>query len=347
MMMLLNGLTIGHEAPVRINCNIGCNSADDYELEIQKIDAIRKSGLYPDMMMDLSLLRMRKPLYRVAHEELGVEVGTVLSYLPFCKSNGLDWKACKRYLIELCVNGISFVTIHFTATKELFELARSTRQIPVTSRGGAMCLYDMKLHQRENVFIQHIDEIADIALRYDVAISLGTTFRPSNIFDACDEVHLQETKEQLKVCRYLQAKGVKVMVENVGHIGLDKLKEHSKMLRQFNAPIMPLGPLPTDSAIGYDHVANAIGGSFAAYWGCAHVINCVTRQEHTGKRITVDDTIEAIRCAKLVAHSVNVARGFELDEDRMVSDKRLSTKKCMGTNESCVRCKDACPLILI
>ncbi len=347
MIILRNSLTIGQGAPVRINCNIGCNSADDYGLEIQKIEAIKKYGLVPDMMMDLSLVRMPKPMYRVGHEELGVEVGTVLSYIPFSKSNGLDWEECKQYLIELCENGISFVTIHFTATRELYELACSTRQIPVTSRGGAMCIYDTRLHQYENIFMQHIDEIADIALRYDIAISLGTTFRPSNIFDACDDVHLQETDEQLKVCRYLQSKGVKVMVENVGHIGLDKLEEHAKLLNQFNTPIMPLGPLPTESAIGYDHVSNAIGGSFAAYWGCAHVINCVTRQEHTGKRITVDDTIEAIRCARLAAHSVNVARVFELDEDRMLSDKRLSTKKCMGTNESCVRCKDACPLIMI
>lgn len=347
MIMLLNGLTIGKDAPVRVNCNIGCNSADDYELEIQKIEAIKKSGLYPDMMMDLSLERMPKPLYRVAHEELGVEVGTVLSYIPFSKSKGLNWGVCKQYLMELCENGISFVTVHFTASKGLYEFACSTRRIPVTSRGGAMCLYDMKLHQRENVFMQHIDEIAEIALRYGAAISLGATFRPSNIFEACDDVHLQETIEQLRICQYLQSKGVNVMVENVGHIGLDKLEKHAKLLKQFNAPIMLLGPLPTDSAIGYDHVANAIGGSFAAYWGCAHVINCVTSQEHTGKQITVDDTIEAIRCAKLAAHSVNVARDFELDEDKSVADKRLSTKKCMGTNESCTRCKDACPLILI
>ena len=45
---------------------------------------------------------------------------------------------------------------------------------------------------------------------------------------------------------------------------------------------MPLGPLATDDAIGMDHVNNAIGAAFAAYWGCAHVINAVTRQEHTG-----------------------------------------------------------------
>lgn len=347
MLNLKYGLTLGQDAPVRINCNIGCNSAEGYDLVIRKIDAIKMTRLIPDMMMDLSLTRMPKPLYQVAHEELGVEVGTVLSYIPFSKSNGLDWEVCRQYLIELCENGISFVTIHFTARIELYELARSIRKIPVTSRGGAMCIYDMNLRQRENAFMQHIDEIVDIAIQYDVAISLGTTFRPSNIFNACDDVHLQETNEQLKICQYLQSKGVKVIVENIGHIGLDKLEKHAKLLKQINAPIMPLGPLTTDSAIGYDHVANAIGGSFAAYWGCAHVINCVTRQEHTGMPISIADTLEAIRSAKIAAHSVNVSRGIELGEDRLIADKRESTKRCMGVNKSCERCDEVCPLILL
>lgn len=155
-------------------------------------------------------------------------------------------------------------------------------------------------------FMQHIDEIAEIVLQSGVAISLGSTFRPANIFDACGEVHIKETQAQLEVSRYLHQNGVKVMVENVGHIGLDKLEEHSSLLRRFEAPIMPLGPLPTDDAIGMDHVDNAIGAAFAAYWDCAHIINAVTRQEHTGVPISVDDAIEAIKSARLAAHAVNV-----------------------------------------
>lgn len=347
MMLLRHRLTIGQDAPVRVNCNIGCNSADAYDLEIQKIEAIKKNGFVPDMMMDLSLVRMSEPLYRMAHEELEVEVGTVLSYMPFRKNNGLEWEKCKQYFIELCENGISFVTIHLTATRELFELARLTRKVPVTSRGGAMCLYDCVKNNRDNFFMQHIDEIAEIAIQYDVAISLGSTYRPSNIFDACDEVHVRETLAQLDVCRYLHDKGVKVMVENVGHIALNKLKLHSNLLKQFDAPIMPLGPLPTDTAIGFDHVNNAIGSAFAAYWDCAHIVNAVTRQEHTGAPITVEDTIEAIRCAKLAAHAVNVAKGLESEKDKAIAISRMKMHSCLVSGGECNRCSDCCPLKLL
>lgn len=347
MIMLRNGLTVGPGAPVRVNCNIGCNSETEYVEELKKIEAINAYGSIPDMMMDLSLVRMTKPLYVVVREELQVETGTVLSYIPFSKEKGLQWEACKDYLYELCENGVSFVTIHFTASRQLSELAKRTRKVPVTSRGGAMCLYDCIKNSRDNIFMQHIDEIAEIALHSDVAISLGSTFRPANIFDACDEVHIKETVAQLDVCRYLHRKGVKVMVENVGHIGLEKLERHSDLLKQFGAPIMPLGPLPSDDAIGMDHVNNAIGASFAAYWDCAHIINAVTRQEHTGVSIAVEDTIEAIRSSTLAAHAVNVAKGMELEKDKTIVEQRTHKQSCLVSDGVCTRCNDCCPLKIL
>lgn len=347
MIYLRKGLTIGQGAPVRINCNIGCNSEEEYFWELKKIAAVKSSGIIPDMMMDLSLVRMPKPLYSVIQEELGIEVGTVISYLPFNNKKGLDWEVCVGYLLELCQNGISFVTIHFSAIRDFFELAKSTRGVPVTSRGGAMCLYDCMKNNHDNIYMQHIDEIAQIVNQYDVTISLGSTFRPANIFDACDEVHIKETQVQLDICRYLQSHGAKVMVENVGHIALNKLEQHSAVLKKFNVPIMPLGPLPSDDAIGFEHVNNAIGSAFAAYWDCAHVINAVTRQEHTGAQISVDDTIEAIRSARLAAHAVNVSRGLDLEKDKMIVEKRFHKQSCLVSDGVCTRCNDCCPLKIL
>lgn len=344
MITLRYGLTIGQDAPVRVNCNIGCNSRVEYDSERQKIDSIKRSKDQPDMVMDLSLVQMPEPLYKIVRKELNVEVGTVLSYLPFSKEFGLQWNLCRDYLVELCKGGISFVTIHFTASFELYELAKSIRKIPVTSRGGAMCIYDCMKNNRENVYMQHIDEIIAIVNQYDVAISLGATFRSANIFDACDIVHLKETRLQLQLCKYLHSKGVKAIVENIGHISLDKLKDHAKLLQAFNAPIMPLGPLPTDAAIGFDHVNNAIGAAFAAHWNCAHVINAVTRQEHTGEAITIDNTLEAIHAARLSAHIVNIEKGFELYQENNVDDKRMHAQSCLISGGLCARCSAYCPL---
>ena len=347
MIKLRNGLAVGSGAPVRVNCNIGCNTEKEYATELKKIESIKAYGSIPDIMMDLSLIRMQKPLYLIAQEKLNVETGTVLSYIPFRKENGLQWESCKDYLYELCENGISFITIHFTASRELFELAKKIRKIPSTSRGGAMCLYDCINNDRDNIFLQHIDEIAEVSMQYGVAISLGSTFRPANIFDACDEVHIKATTSQLAVCHYLHRQGVNVIVENIGHIGLDKLEHHSDLLKQFDAAIMPLGPLPTDDAIGIDHVNNAIGAAFAAYWDCAHVINAVTRQEHTGAQISVDDTIEAICSARLAAHAVNVAKGMELDNDKIIVDQRIYKQSCLVSDSICTRCIDCCPLKIL
>ena len=347
MIKLRNGLAVGSGAPVRVNCNIGCNTEKEYATELKKIESIKAYGSIPDIMMDLSLIRMQKPLYLIAQEKLNVETGTVLSYIPFRKENGLQWESCKDYLYELCENGISFITIHFTASRELFELAKKIRKIPSTSRGGAMCLYDCINNDRDNIFLQHIDEIAEVSMQYGVAISLGSTFRPANIFDACDEVHIKETKSQLEACHYLHRKGVNVIVENIGHIGLDKLEHHSDLLKQFDAAIMPLGPLPTDDAIGIDHVNNAIGAAFAAYWDCAHVINAVTRQEHTGAQISVDDTIEAICSARLAAHAVNLAKGREWDKEKIIVDQRIHRQSCLVSDGICSRCIDCCPLKIL
>lgn len=335
---------------IKVNCNIGCNSEKTYGRELEKIHAIKNSGCIPDMMMDLSLYKAEKPLYRHIQEILGIPVGTVLSYIPFTLNKGLEWDVCRDYLLRLCMDGVRFATIHFTANIQLLDIAKRDREIPVTSRGGGMCLYDIeKNERRNNLFLDHIDDIIDISSGYGLTISLGATFRPSNIFDACDEVHVQETQEQLKICKYLQSKGVDVMVENVGHLPLGKMEEHAKLLRQFDAPIMPLGPIPTDTAVGEDHVSAAVGAAMLCYHGCADIINCVTRQEHTGEEITCDATIESIKAMNIVAQTINVYRGFDdaIENEKNINYLRTEKRSCVIGDGKCDRCHNVCPLRLI
>ena len=335
---------------VKLNCNIGCNSKDTYYTELEKIRKIKESGCIPDMMMDLSLYRAEKPLYKQIQVILNVPVGTVLAYIPFSEDKGLEWNVSQDYLMELGKNKVSFVTIHFTANAHLWEIAKRDRHIAVTSRGGAMCLYDIEKNSRkQNLFYDHIDEIAEIARQYNITISLGSTFRPSNIFDACDEVHTRETEEQLAICKYLQQKGLNVMVENVGHMPLDKMENHAKLLRQFNAPIMPLGPIPTDTAVGQDHISAAVGAAFLCYHGCADIINCVTRYEHTGEEITAEAIIESIKAMRVVAQTINVYRGIEdaIGIERNMDQLRSEKRSCVVGEGQCNRCHHVCPLRLI
>ena len=96
---------------VKLNCNIGCNSKAAYYTELEKIRRIKECGCIPDMMMDLSLYRAEKPLYKQIQEMINIPVGTVFAYIPFSKGNGLDWKECQDYLIKLGKDKVNFVTI--------------------------------------------------------------------------------------------------------------------------------------------------------------------------------------------------------------------------------------------
>lgn len=349
MLQLRTGLTIGPNSPIRINCNIGCNCPSEYNSELEKLSLLKNNGELPDTMMDLSLVHLEQPLYLSVRDELGLPFGTVLSYHDFDKANGLVWEKTKNNLLQLCRDGVSFVTIHFTADADLLDIAKKERKIPVTSRGGGIVLYDTLHNKRkQNIFREHIDEIVEMVLTYNVVVSLGTTYRPGSTLDACDTVHIEETMRQLSLINYLKKKGVKVMAENVGHISLDKLATHANLLRQFNVPIMPLGPLLTDYAENQDHVANAIGAVVAASMGVADILNCVTRYEHSQSTISSEVTLEAIRTARLAAHIINLSRGIgeSVDKEKLITEKRVGSLSCFASQDSCVRCSMVCPLKL-
>lgn len=338
------GIEIGDWQSVRVNCNVGANTPKQMDYEQERLRAIKDSNLLPDTFMDLSIGRYDEPLYKYIIREFGCPVGGVPAY-GFPSSRITSQQEALDILKMLADDGIAFLTLHMTANRDLLEIAKRTRKIPVTSRGGAIVLRQAKESSSENLWVSILPQIVDLAKDYGIVISLGSTFRPAGIDEACDEVHLQETEEQLKYCKLLQKEGVQVMVENIGHIALNRLEEHCKRLRQFDAPIMPLGPLPTDCAEDEDHIAAAIGASMMGYWNCAHIINCVTRSEHTKPFFRVDETLEAIRTAKLAAHIIDVARGMNLKKDTEMLNMRANNHNCIiDKRTDCNRCSMFCPL---
>ena len=337
-------LEVGQNRPVRVNCNVGVNTAAERAYEIERLDAIRDSRCLPDTFMDLSVGQLEKPFYREIQDRFDCPVGFVPSYL-FPANNVISKKDAIGLIEKLANDGISFLTLHLTASLELLETAKVTRKIPVTSRGGIAVLQQMIMNGGKNIWKECLPEIIDITKSYGITISLGATFRPAGICDACDEAHLNETKEQLRVCKMLQSDGVQVMVENVGHVSIDRLEKHCELLRQFNAPIMPLGPIPTDNAVGEDHIAASVGAAFMGHWGCAHIINCITRAEHQNSSFTIEETLEAIRSAKLTAHIIDVASGVGSSIDDSIYEERAMKQCCLtGSDKDCTRCAQYCPL---
>jgi phosphomethylpyrimidine synthase len=91
---------------------------------------------------------------------------------------------------------------------------------------------------------------------------------------------------------------------------LQAIKKNVRLQQKYcqNAPFYVLGPLVTDVASGYDHIAGAIGGALAATLGAAFLCY-VTPAEHL-KLPEVEDVIDGVVASRIAAHAADIARGL-------------------------------------
>lgn len=263
-------------------------------------------------------------------------------------------------LLDMVKGGVSFMTLHPTADLEMYNRAIiSNRLIPTTSRGGYVLLKDQAINKRkENIVAKNFDKILRIFKEYNVAVSIGTVFRPATIWEAMDSFHIEETKRQKKYIDLAKQNGVAVMMEGIGHIPFNMMKKYADMIREYEAPLMPLGPIPSDEIIGFDHISNALGSLTMAQTGVVGMINSVTREEHTGKVPSFESILEGLKTAKTVAHCFNVSR-FQQYKERteVIGVTRANSESCVQKGgifsfeliddlekEKCSRCMRECPL---
>ena len=139
---------------------------------------------------------------------------------------------------------------------------------------------------------------------------------------------------------------------------INKIPVYAEMVKRYGIPFMPLGPIVTDAAVGEDHIANAIGSTFMASLGAAHILNSITREEHTGKIPSLESIIEGVKAARIAEHTVNIANFSEaLEPDRNIADSRAANNTCVVDgglftksaerrfNMGCTRCGPQCPLL--
>lgn len=106
---------------------------------------------------------------------------------------------------------------------------------------------------------------------YDAIISIGDALRPGATADSHDEFHVAELIEAARLVKRARKAGVQVMVEGPGHVPLNEIVWDVKLMKKLTdgAPYYVLGgPLPTDVAAPYDHIAGAsapqlLGGRLA------------------------------------------------------------------------------------
>ena len=323
----LDPIGIGKGLQVKVNANIGTSKIkSNLSTELKKLHVALKAGA--DTIMDLStgnnLDRTRKRLIA----ECPAPVGTVPIYQAAVEAGAIPDMTIAGYLKVLqkqAEDGVDFITIHAGVTRKIFPLIQ-TRIMKCVSRGGAFLLAWMRHNKKENFIYVHFDEILDLAKEYDMTMSLGDGLRPGCIEDATDRAQIEELKTLGELARRARDKGVQVMIEGPGHIPLNEIEKNVKLQKKYcdNAPFYVLGPLPTDIAVGYDHIACAIGGALAGMHG-ADYLCYVTPKEHIGLP-DIDDVREGVIVTKLAAHIADIAKGNKaaLMQDHMMGLARAA-----------------------
>lgn len=356
-----NPLLLGSHALLKVNTNIGVSDKANLDIELQKLESIANLKYAPDLMMDHTIVHLEKPLWRYIIEYLDKPVGTLPHYTAYHSNDGIDKSRLLETIEEMGEAGVSFMTLHPTASLRMLEIAKKCRKIETTSRGGVLILKDAQINSRNiNVIADYFDDIIDIFLKYDMTMSIGTTFRPMRIDEALDTAHCEEISEQGKYISYAKSRGINVIMEGIGHISLRDLLRYCELIKPFNTPLMPLGPMLTDATIGFDHVTSAIGATAVSLFGNVSTINSVTREEHTGGVPSVDSIIEGLKAARVAAHCINLYRFKKYgDIDKAISEKRSTSRTCVisggifddelldDTTEGCSRCSFECPLSLL
>jgi phosphomethylpyrimidine synthase len=217
------------------------------------------------------------------------------------------------------------MTVHCGVTRAALDrLKQQGRITNIVSRGGAFLTTWMLYHDRENPFYEAYDRLLDIALKYDITLSLGDGLRPGCLADATDRAQIQELLVLGELTQRGWDAGVQIMIEGPGHVPLDQVEANILLEKKLckGAPFYVLGPLVTDIAAGYDHIACAIGGALAGKAG-ADFLCYVTPAEHL-KLPSPEDVREGVVAARIAAHAADIARGHKgaIAQDRKMAEAR-------------------------
>ncbi|MBY9017901.1 MAG: phosphomethylpyrimidine synthase ThiC, partial [Candidatus Lokiarchaeota archaeon] len=200
-------------------------------------------------------------------------------------------------------DGISSIVIHAAFNLETLNRMKGKRIMGIVSKGGSLTASVMKSNEIENPFEKNFDYLLEMVKEHDIVINLGNAMRSGCIHDRVDDFQLSEIKTNNKLAKKANKVGIQVILESLGgHINANDIirwvKLHKKLTK--NRPLFVSGPLPIDTATGYDHIAATVGGAFASGFG-ADYICAITPAEHLSLP-TLDDIKEGLIACKIAAH---------------------------------------------
>lgn len=306
----------GEGLTTKVNANFG--TSEDYpelDKELEKLEAAVEAGA--DAVMDLSTGDRITETRQAILAEAEVPLGTVPIYQATVETLQVD-----KAIVDLTVDdlfgviekqaqdGVDFITVHCGLTLETIRhLKEEGRVTGIVSRGGSFITGWMLHNEAENPLYKYYDQLLEIAYEYDVTLSLGDGLRPGSLADATDRSQIHELLVLGELVDRAREADVQVMVEGPGHVPFDQIETNIQLQKELckDAPFYVLGPLVTDIAVGYDHIAAAIGGTMAASCG-ADFLCYVTPAEHIGLP-NIEEVREGVIATKIAAHAADIAKG--------------------------------------
>jgi phosphomethylpyrimidine synthase len=322
---------VGGGSRIKVNANIGTSmDVCDIDAELAKLRTALDAGA--DAVMDLSTGGDLREVRAAIRAACPVPLGSVPVYEVISNAvrDGAGPEALTPEAMIEAVglharDGIDFVTIHCGVTRRCVEILRQKRRLAgVVSRGGSTLARWIARTGEENPYYERYDEILAIAREHELTLSLGDGLRPGCLADAGDHAQMEELYVLGELVLRAREAGVQVMVEGPGHVPLQDVEAQIRMQKVacHGAPFYVLGPLVTDVAPGYDHIAGAIGGAIAAKAG-ADFLCYLTPAEHL-RLPDAEDVREGVIASRIAAHAADIARGVPhaMDWDNAMSRAR-------------------------
>lgn len=325
---------IGNGLSTKVNVNLGTSSTkvclDD---EIQKATIAETFGAdtISDLSMGGDINAIRKEIF--SHTTLPI---TTVPVYQAVVENGFKQMTADDIMATFRMQmgqGISSVVIHGVSRGMLTELQQKKRLLGMVSKGGSITSAFMLMHQCENPFVEHFDEVLSLCRKHDIVLSFGNTARSGCIHDRRDRMQLAEIQQNVLLADRARAAGVQVIIEGAGgHIRSDRIAPMVKYYKKQSAyPLFVAGPLPTDVAIGYDHITGAAGASIASAAG-ADYLCYITPAEHLGlpAPAAVKEGLIAFRIAAHIGDTVKYGKEAE--------DTKIAPMRAALDREGQIRC---------
>ena len=316
---------IGKGLSTKVNVNLGTSSLKiDPDEELKKARIAQMYGA--DTITDLSMGGNIPAIRKMIMENTTIPLTTVPIYQSAAQKGlgNIDYDDIIKNLKQQADEGISSFVIHCIDSNTLGILKKGKRIMGVVSKGGSITSAYMMLNKCENPFISNFEDILTILKKYDIVLSLGNTMRSGCIHDKRDKAQISEIKQNVNLAKIANEAGVQVIIEGMGgHIRADRIAGYVRFhKKQSDHPLFVAGPLPTDVAVGYDHIAGSVGASLASGAG-ADYLCYITPSEHLGLP-GPEQVREGLIAFKIAAHIGDSIKYGPHERDRDLAKKRAN-----------------------